>query len=235
MVGKLDGKIVIDYMGSVAGIMANLEAGKIFYSDIRPENLAVISSVIKITDLGVLLKLNKGQAEKSEMVAEMINSSRRYLPPEVLDASKDWPERIDVYNWGMTFYQLLSRKNNLDLENETSLRLTDYKKFLNDNINKIRIEGGIDPNLQKKIIKILLQVLDSDYKKRPSFEEIEIMMHEKNYFVEKLREARKKLREMISKRDKSKNDYDKLCKENTALKTKCDNLTKESGNNELIF
>ena len=48
MVEKLDWKTVINYMGSVAGIMASLEARKITCFDIKPKNIAVMSGVVKI-------------------------------------------------------------------------------------------------------------------------------------------------------------------------------------------
>ena len=92
---------------------------------------------IKVLDFGVSIKFNTAsQMFQSKTSAGMIGGTTRYLPPEVLNQKKAWAGRIDIYTWGMTLYQLLTRKDDRTLEEEIPIRLTNYPKFL-DNIKKL--------------------------------------------------------------------------------------------------
>ena len=243
MLGIIDEKTAIKYMSAVSGIMASLEAGKILHADIKPENLVVKGNEVKVLDFGVSIKFNTAsQMFQSKTSAGMIGGTTRYLPPEVLNETKAWAGRIDIYTWGMTLYQLLTKKNDLALEKEINIRLNrvSYPKFL-ENVKKIQIKS--DPTLQKKIIEILLKVLSFDHKMRPTFEQIENELNDKEYYVETLKEIREKLSEALREKDKYKELYEKsLNKDDSTkydgeyedIKNKYASLTEEYGNNILL-
>ena len=164
-----DTKTIMDAMMQVALTMAKLEEKKIFHSDLKPENLAILNGVVKVLDFGISMSFDK----KSQMLTTktMKGATFPYLAPEVFGTYKGHPTPVDVYAWGISLYQLLTNKSMDDLERETELRMKDYKGFLK-NVENLKVKANTPPFLKQKAIKILLQTLSFNPKERPSFGEL---------------------------------------------------------------
>lgn len=83
-------------------------------------------------------------------------------------------EKIDVYMWGMTFYQLLAKKTIKMLCDEwESCRQSHemYNKFKQE-VQALKVEGPIDPLCAKQFILLLGTCLSFAAEDRPSFQVI---------------------------------------------------------------
>ena len=221
MLGKLEQRVVIDLMGRFAGIMATLEANHIFHSDLKPDNVAILNDHIKLLDFGVSMKFNS----TTDIVhtKALIGGTLHYLPPEVIRAAKGHPNKIDVFSWGMSFYQMITGRDGTDMNNDFNLRTSNqpqgHEEFL-ENIKKIKINGDGNRKLTKKVVNILLSSLDYDFEKRPSFTQIENELLGNEYYKEKLKLAEMDLSNM-------KKENQKLTKEIIELKSRLEEVTNE--------
>eukprot|EP01022_Parablepharisma_sp_SALTPOND_P019157 TRINITY_DN323_c0_g1_i4.p2 TRINITY_DN323_c0_g1~~TRINITY_DN323_c0_g1_i4.p2 ORF type:complete len:456 (+),score=36.68 TRINITY_DN323_c0_g1_i4:170-1369(+) len=180
MIGTLEGEDAVEIMKKTLEPLVILEENGIFHSDLKPDNIVVKDGKIKIIDFGVSISFpSMTKLFKIAMTAgsEMIGGTYIYLPPEVLCAADYIPGKVDVYGWGMTFYQLISGKSDADLENEMKLYKDigkDYNQFLNL-VKGIKVKGDHDGSLGKWVVQLLLQVLDIDPNKRPTFAKLKAM------------------------------------------------------------
>ena len=164
-----DAKEIMDVMEDVAQIMAKIETKGIFHSDIKPQNIVISNDVVKLLDFGVAMSFD--QKTRLFSTKNLKGGTLIYLPPEVLEKEKGKPAAVDVYSWGITLYQLLTRRTCDLLENDMDIRTANYKAFLK-NVMSLKIERDPDEAIKKKVANILPKVLDFDPKKRPNFPEI---------------------------------------------------------------
>jgi serine/threonine protein kinase len=179
MIRKISAKTVLDVMMRSLESMATLEANGIFLLSIIPHNILIKDGIIKILVFG-----NSGELERR---AKQIKNSKVpdkeliYYPPEVLASEKINPSKVDVYMWGMSFYQAIAERKDTDLETELKLKRTDYEKFL-ANIKKVSLREDKDGSLMREFVRILFMVLDEDPNKRSSFQSLVDKLLDKEYY-----------------------------------------------------
>jgi len=160
---------------------ACLASKGIFHSDIKPRNLVMKDGIVKIIDFGVSkdfkTKTVLNRASKSS-TPKMIGGTKEFLPPEVLQEKKKLMlDKIDVYCWGITIYQLITGIKDDDLSSMINPLKCDEKNYekLFELVKQIKIAGDNEGYISCMISNILIQVLDYNPVKRPSFEALKLI------------------------------------------------------------
>eukprot|EP01022_Parablepharisma_sp_SALTPOND_P015208 TRINITY_DN2129_c0_g1_i1.p1 TRINITY_DN2129_c0_g1~~TRINITY_DN2129_c0_g1_i1.p1 ORF type:complete len:651 (-),score=91.39 TRINITY_DN2129_c0_g1_i1:7339-9222(-) len=117
-----------DYADQVVQALVFAHTQGIYHGDLRPEKIFVKDKVAKVLDFGGALFIG---AENSVTTKKLLaNWNTAYWPPEkftLLDPGLSKAEKkemlasFDVYSWGITFYQLLTKKTTKELEKENVL------------------------------------------------------------------------------------------------------------------
>ena len=197
VIGKLDEKEAVSIMRKILRTLAILEANGIFHSDLKPENIAVEGKNIKI--LNCASSLSFGQKMELMKLGKAAKSELLYYPPEAIRSEEYVVNKIDVYSWGMIFYQMMTMKNKEDLEKEIELRLTDHNKFLG-NLDKIEFKSD---TLKEDILRLLLKVLNLNNKSRPTFREALDYILNRDYYKQKYLGTR----ELLGKAESERSTY----------------------------
>ncbi|MDR3539808.1 MAG: tetratricopeptide repeat-containing serine/threonine-protein kinase [Desulfosporosinus sp.] len=119
------------------------EARRICHLDIKPENMVFMDNILRIIDLGIAIEFER----KDEVAVPLGNNAekfggftRSYSPPEILryhDSIKELKaqcigSKVDVYCWGMTFYQLLAGISPVDMgrfrDNRVNIGKSEYEE-----------------------------------------------------------------------------------------------------------
>ncbi|MDR3549592.1 MAG: serine/threonine-protein kinase [Candidatus Pacebacteria bacterium] len=166
----------------LAWIKQSLEAMKaiqelgICHSDIKPANMVYGEKNLRIIDFGCAIKMSSRHFLLSNSPCLVKSGTKCYLPPELhcggaIESTVCNHGAIDVYCWGMTFYQLLTKKtcNDLQVECKSYKSGPDkYGEFL-EQVSKISIPGDGGATLQKSLLPILEVALSYDPMDRPTF------------------------------------------------------------------
>ena len=116
-----------------------LHSNDIIHNDIKPSNILIdYTGGIQICDLG--------SATKTEKSYEY---TKLYSPPEFLNERKNRDEKSDMWSLGIIIIELFLQKNIFTNENEE----VDDKTML----NKILSKFGIDNNISKEQINVLIE------------------------------------------------------------------------------
>ena len=98
-----------------------MEARRVSHFDIKPMNMVYKDRNLKIIDLGSTIKFPyRGDVNNplGKMSCSFKGLTKVYCPPEVLfqpDESKWTYSKIDSFSWGMSMFQLLTKKSSIDL------------------------------------------------------------------------------------------------------------------------
>eukprot|EP00826_Nyctotherus_ovalis_P038338 TRINITY_DN3586_c0_g1_i10.p1 TRINITY_DN3586_c0_g1~~TRINITY_DN3586_c0_g1_i10.p1 ORF type:complete len:352 (+),score=99.28 TRINITY_DN3586_c0_g1_i10:57-1112(+) len=196
--GKLEGKKLLKLMRKVLEPLITMEENGISHADLNPRNIAVEGKKIKILNCGA--SVNFGQKIERIKAGKARGEDVLYCPPEVIRAEEHAVNKVDVYSWGMIFYQMVTEKTEKDLEAEIELRLTNHNKFL-ENLNNIDLKD--DNGLVKEdIVKALRKALSLNYKKRPSFKEIFDYLLNRDYYKKKYMTTKEQLHKVTVERGK---------------------------------
>ena len=113
-----------------------MHENKIYHLNLSPNKLFLKDDKAKISGFGASANFErKLEPIKSGKITEEI----LYYPPEVVSGGELDLEKIDVYSWGMIFYQLIAKKSNIDLEADSKLISTNFDKFL-ENLKTLDIK-----------------------------------------------------------------------------------------------
>ena len=194
VLGKLNIKEVLAMMAQILKPLVIMEENGIFHSNLNSENIAVEGKSIKILNFGASITFN----EKVKLIEEGKLKERSYYPPEVLRSESSILNKVDVYSWGIIFYQMMAGKSESDLEGEIELRLTNHDKFI-ESLDNIEFK---DSTLKEDVLEILRKALSSNYKNRPTFKEILDYMVNKDNYREKYIITKQALRNVYSERGK---------------------------------
>eukprot|EP01022_Parablepharisma_sp_SALTPOND_P018520 TRINITY_DN302_c0_g1_i2.p1 TRINITY_DN302_c0_g1~~TRINITY_DN302_c0_g1_i2.p1 ORF type:complete len:713 (+),score=47.84 TRINITY_DN302_c0_g1_i2:152-2140(+) len=157
-----------------------LEARRISHFDIKPGNMVYKDGILKIIDLGCSLEY-KLKANVFEPIGEKANLVRGYTKlyasPEALKCDKlieDWiGNSIDVYCWGLSFFQLIMKMTTKELEDLRKKypvgNEAEYAKFL-DEIGKRKELLEMDPT--HAVVSAIIKCLQHDPEKRGTFANI---------------------------------------------------------------
>ena len=212
LLGKLEPEKIVEYMGQIAGTMATLHSNHVFHCDLKLANFAVFNEKVKLIDFGVY-------KTRTFTCKPLKGGTSLYLPQDANESGIGNPGSIDVYCWGILFYQMLTGMDSNGLRTEIDLRNKDYPKFIK-NIENIKV--GCNEKLTNTIAEILVQALDNDYINRPTFAEIEVKMSRNEVY-------KKKLKELENKKDELLKIQEELgMKESKVTKLKEDNEDKKN-------
>eukprot|EP01022_Parablepharisma_sp_SALTPOND_P000651 TRINITY_DN1037_c0_g1_i1.p1 TRINITY_DN1037_c0_g1~~TRINITY_DN1037_c0_g1_i1.p1 ORF type:complete len:833 (-),score=81.63 TRINITY_DN1037_c0_g1_i1:198-2696(-) len=168
-----------------------LEGMRMSHLDIKPQNMVYHGELLTVIDMGVSLDY-EARASVFEPVGakaeEIRGFTRLYGPPEVLrDVSSGEKQRIqewignsvDVYCWGMSFYQIITKMDSGRLKKLRSTHSTDdaaqYKRFV-DVVLKTKELSELDPT--NSIQGAIISCLQYDPKERPTFSRIRKLLSE---------------------------------------------------------
>ncbi len=179
-VGEAKAGEIVDIARKTLEPLAFLEKNNIFHSDIKPGNILVnAAGEYTIIDFGVARQLSATQFSKSTitLAGKVIGLTEVYAPPESFtSAPVNMLNKIDVYGWGMTIYELASRKSFEKLTKEVKkykepFNEAKYKKFL-AKVKELSIPGDLTGNLTAMLVPVLMKALAFNPAERPSFAEL---------------------------------------------------------------
>ena len=202
---KLNSQEVLRIMLGLIEPMIIMQSNCILHSDIKPANIVVNNGIPKIIDFGVSIEYEKSDEFHSFSI-EPKGITKPYAPPEILNNEPFIPSKIDIYCWGMTLFQVLSRTNEKDLRDMIDLRTKDYKGFIK-NIKKLKLKDCTDKRLSDIIKKILIFVLNDEPKKRPLFEELKEYIDYQREEMEKESKDQDAIEEKKKPKKQDKIDY----------------------------
>ena len=171
---------ILKYFSQCVAGMRHIESKGIFHGDLKPSNIVISSNdVAKIIDFGASIRLTASQlvATSYEVYSKLKAWTQEYMPPEILKGSKHSSifEKVDIYNFGMTFYQLLFRISHRTLTEEKNLKCdkADFHITFEENIQKKKFKTE---EHTMKFIPILSACLRRESKKRPTFKTLLFIM-----------------------------------------------------------
>jgi len=164
--------------------MRYAEEMRISHFDIKPANIVYQNGVIKIIDFGCAVgfsrKADTAKPLDSIKSKEVIGATPCYAPPELFQSKNDGSfsnligSKFDVYCWGMTFYQILAKKDICFMNEFLEFRMTASKEEYCEKLQILRKELSpikIGTTLYD-FSEIIIGCLNYEKEKRPNFEEI---------------------------------------------------------------
>jgi len=169
-----------------------LEKEKIFHCDIKPGNFVMSSNEkIFLIDYGMAIYFSKTTDYQKTLTAhkKIQGLTKIFSPPELVNYLKlihahqieeaknfkIYPEKVDIYSWGMTMYSILTRKDSATLDIEFEKYKTDgshYHEFL-EKVRDSRMFQTTSNEPEIECFKsILLLTLDYNPVTRQTFETI---------------------------------------------------------------
>jgi len=168
---KIKSNEIMEIIRQTVFALAIMENHGVFHSDVKPDNIVIKDGIVKIIDFGVSQKLKEKTFLMKTITKEMKGGTLIYCPPEVSPGSKVVFGPVDMYCWGMTFYQLITGINMEQMNDESEKyrkQGNDYKIFMKM-ISELKIDGDVIGHQSKILSDILLRVLDYNPKNRPTF------------------------------------------------------------------
>jgi serine/threonine protein kinase len=194
---ELDGiSEIYNLMQQSADAFNLLQETAITHINIKPGNMIYNrdTKILKVMDMGILNEYNTmSELYKSAELREKVKSiTRVFSPPEILKlnegavkSQESILETVDVYSWAMSFYSLLLKKSQSDLEEEVrKFKLSDeenYSSFLDEveiGLKNIKLNQNQDEQKLNIITEELLRTLKYNPHDRPKMKEIAARMNQ---------------------------------------------------------
>lgn len=148
------------------------------HRDLKPDNIGFdIDKKLKIFDLGLCTLIYKKRFDNETFRMSGDTGSIRYMAPEVY-LKKNYNESCDVYSFGIILWQITTKK-------------IPFQGFTRWEFEKKVVHNNYRPKLNKKWNNTFIRLLEScwndDYRKRPSFIDIEnILLKLKDIYTDLL-------------------------------------------------
>ena len=176
--------IILKYFSQCVAGLRHIESRGIFHGDLKPSNIVINpQDIAKIVDFGTSIRLTASQliSTSYEVYRKLKGWTPVYMPPEILQRlyHPSIFEKVDIYNFGMTFYQMLFRVSNHTLLEEMNLKRenADFHINFEDQIKKKYFKTD---EHTKKFIPILAACLRREFKTRPTFKTVLSIMNDYN-------------------------------------------------------
>lgn len=184
----------LNYIFQMAEALSFVHKIGMLHRDIKPANILIMSKTLaKLGDFGVALL--PGEDTDTKELQNGVGTID-YMAPEVFEG-KIYNQSSDIYQLGVTAYEILSGKNPFN-----SSALVDLLKIRKDeNIKPIK-------NIPSQISKVILKAISYDYKDR--YEDVDSFIEDLNKAIEN------KLEENTSPKPKvkeSESEYDPFLRE----------------------
>jgi len=167
---------VFDIAGKLLESLVIMEDLK-FHCDITPFNILYGNKTVKLIDFMTYKEIEsklKNIKTIKVLNKENVGYTFGYGAPELYRKYQIYsPEKIDVYCWAITIYQLFTKKTRDELEVEAIQYKglgRDYTKF----IDLIKSNNFKCEEHEDFIKQVLVQALDEDPNKRPTFSELKL-------------------------------------------------------------
>jgi len=168
---KIKSSEIMEIIRQTIFAFAIMENHGVFHRNIKPDNIVIKDGIVKIIDFGFSQQLKEMMFLMKSTTKEMEGSALLYYPPEVTPGSKVVFGPVDIYCWGMTFYQLITGISMEQMNDESKKYRKsgeDYKSFMKM-VSELKIDGDVTGYQSKILSDILLRVLDYNPKNRPTF------------------------------------------------------------------
>lgn len=166
---------ILTVFQQIADAMKYVHSQDYIHRDLKPENILFKEGRVKIVDFGFA----KVKQNPNLKAGDTLNiGTTYYMAPEVFslyinpenagvdtksEEKRRYSEKCDVWSAGIILYELLCKQLPWTAKN--------YNKFL-DNVLNIPLAFPADCELDKEIVELVRRMLEKNWEKRPSFEEI---------------------------------------------------------------
>jgi serine/threonine protein kinase len=123
---------------------------KLVHRDIKPDNILVHNSKLKITDFG----LSKLAGERTRTMSFKGYGTLKYIAPEAWNSDKNTIQ-MDIYSMGIVFYELATLQHPYNVINENDISLWKDAHLYTAPINPKAINKQVSPTIASLIIKML--------------------------------------------------------------------------------
>ena len=164
---------IINILDQIIDPLIFLEKNEIAHRDIKPQNILIFeNNVFKITDFG------EARAIQNSVENATLRGSELYMSPALYNGLKYNKKNInhnvyksDVYSLGLCLIYALTLNQQI---------LTDLREIISMKVLGNMLSKSIKKNYSKKMIDLVIKMLDFDEKKRFSFQDIQKYIDE-NY------------------------------------------------------
>ncbi|HTR81417.1 MAG TPA: protein kinase [Bacteroidota bacterium] len=154
-----DQKFLTSMAIQIARAIEYIHRHGLIHFDIKPENIIVrevetangILSVPKIIDFGFA-------APSAELLSGTVKGSLHYIAPEIV-AGKNFDQKVDLYSFGVTLFQIFTRTFPFDADNPVEL-LKKHEMEVPPSISKFR------PDISPILASLVSDLLEKDPQKR---------------------------------------------------------------------
>ena len=175
-----DERLIIKMIKEIANGLKFLHQNNIIHRDISLDNIMIDdeNNNIKITDFGISKIIDLSEKQKNSIVGKPI-----FVAPEIFNAHKNnerfaiYDTKNDIFGLGVTMFCLMTScyPENLKCRDIIDKQNYHFAKEINSN------------KYSKKLINLVMSMLEEDPTKRPSCEEIiegiEFIKNESNYYL----------------------------------------------------
>ena len=174
-------KELFNIMKDVLNCMEQLEDNDLAHCHLNLENILIYDDKVRILDFGVSETFDTKSQYFSVAVnirAKLTGEILAYYPPEVLKGESYIPIKVDVYSWGALLYQVLTKKNGRQLDDEMDfvenhkLNEVKYQEFI-ENLYNMEISDTV---MKKLVVDMLKLIFKTKNKKRPTFKCLKSMV-----------------------------------------------------------
>ncbi|CAB9528704.1 activated protein kinase catalytic subunit alpha-1 [Seminavis robusta] len=173
----LDGEILLPILRDISSGMRFLHATNLLHKDLKPANVLIARNFhAKLADFG----LSKGK---------LAVGSPYFMAPELLRGDSVNTSASDVYAFGITLYEVFSRKDPYEGENPKEV----LKLVADPSVGK---RPPVPMDCPAQIVGLMSDCLVEDPQERPSFEEVDMRL--KRMDIAKVETRRKSKRRSVT-------------------------------------
>ena len=152
---------VQNYIRQLINALKYLHERNIIHRDLKLENIFLTDNmVLKLGDFGLAIQLKQSE----ENIKDFPCGTPNYMAPEIFECNHS--KKSDIWALGIVMYKLLFGKLPYDIGESRDEEAVEYLKTIKISYKENNIK------IIDKTIDLIKQLLDPDFKKRPSLDEI---------------------------------------------------------------
>ncbi|RME75176.1 MAG: serine/threonine protein kinase [Planctomycetota bacterium] len=156
--GKLEESEALDIVDQLCFALDYMYQNGFIHRDIKPDNILLLpDGQVKLIDMGLV----RSADESSLTLTGSVLGTPHYISPEQASGKKELDIRTDIYSLGATFYHMITGRTPFEGENALEV--------LNHHIHSTPPHPlEINPNLNKRIVQLVLWMMEKKRNKRPA-------------------------------------------------------------------